>query len=310
MAVNSTLAAGATRTAAVTHVRHDDFFLDLWARHYGRMLGRENLFVILDGDDWETRADLSGVNVTVLPRQRARMPRGNIDRRMQREQMDLLARIFGELQYDYVFKGDCDEYIVPDPVQGLGLDGLVAEADAHGAVYSSGINVMHDTTGEPALDPMADVMAQRHLAILSQTYFKVNLISGKGYADGIRTNAGGHRVKGGLPVHASQSYYMIHLGFCDVPMWRERTANRLAVDQQDTFKSYIETCEELFAKAVERSEASGPMDPAMAAARQELCFTGDQRNMSAHRFLGGNFPWDGHNDYIVRLDDRFHGSVG
>jgi hypothetical protein len=299
------------RTAAVTHVRYDDFYLNLWAQHYGRMIGRQNLFVILDGDDWTSKADLTGVNVIVLPRPRRRMRRDITNRRMQREQMDLLARLFSDLHYDYVIKGDCDEYLVPDPGKGVGLSDMVAEAEAHGAVYSSGINVVQDKASEPALDPGADVLSQRHLAILTASYCKVNLISRAGFEAGIRTNAGGHRVKGGLPVHASESYYMLHLGWCDLSMWRaQKKAHRLANDNAGTHKVYVDALETLFDQAAELSPIAGPFDSAMAAARREMCFTGDQRNKSLHRFNGGNFPWDGYRDYLVRLDDRFHGAVG
>jgi hypothetical protein len=301
----------AFRTAAVTHVRYDDFYLNLWARHYGRMIGRENLFVILDGDDWTSKADLTGVNIIVLNRPRNRMRRDITNRRMQREQMDLLTRLFGELGYDYVIKGDCDEYIVPDPARSVGLADIVAEAEAHGAVYSSGVNVVHDTRVEPELDPLVDVLSQRHLAILSASYCKVNLISRRGFEAGIRTNAGGHRVKGGLPVHASESYYMLHLGWSDIPMWRaQKRAHRLAFDNGGTHKVYIDALETLFTQAADLADRAGPFDEAMVAARRELCFTDDQRHMSLHKFSGGNFPWDGYNDYLVRLDDRFHGTVG
>lgn len=134
------------------------------------------------------------------------MARVRIDRRMQREQLDLIARIFEDLGYDYVLKGDCDEYVVPDPLLGTTIHEAVREADLAGAVYSSGINVLHDTSCEPALDPHKDVMSQRHFAVLSQSYCKVNLLARTGYEQGIRTNPGGHRVAGSLPVHASQSF--------------------------------------------------------------------------------------------------------
>jgi hypothetical protein len=275
------------------------------------MIGRQNLFVILDGDDWTSNADLSGVNVIVLKRPRNRMRRDITNRRMQREQLDLLSRLFFELHYDYVIKGDCDEYIVPDPQKGLGLAEMVAEAEANGAVYSSGINVVHDTASEPELDQLSDVLSQRHLAILSASYCKVNLISRRGFEAGIRTNAGGHRVKGGLPVHASESYYMIHLGWSDIPMWRaQKKAHRLAFDNGSTHKVYVDALETLFEQASGLANTAGTFDEAMAAARRELCFTAGHRNMSLHRFLGGNFPWEGYNDYLVRLDDRFHGAVG
>jgi hypothetical protein len=230
---------------------------------------------------------------------------------MQLEQMDLLARLFNELHYDYVIKGDCDEYIVPDPLKGSGLAEMVAEAEAHGAVYSSGINVVHDTTCEPGLDPRLDVLSQRHLAILTASYCKVNLISRAGFEAGIRTNAGGHRVKGGLPVHASESYYMFHLGWSDLSLWRaQKKAHRLENDNGSTHRVYVDALETLFAQAAALSGSAGSFDEAMAAARREMCLTGDRRNHSLHRFHGGNFPWDGYNDYLVRLDTRFHGAVG
>ncbi len=296
--------------AAVTHVRNDDFFLDLWARHYGRLIGRENCYVILDGDDWTPVADLAGVNLIVLARPRAQMNRIRIDRRMQREQLELIARLFEEMQYDYVIKGDCDEYVVPDPEQGLTIKDAVREADLPGAVYSSGINVLHDTGREPCLDPLQDVMVQRHLAVLSQSYCKVNLLSRKGYERGIRTNPGGHRVAGALPVHASKSYYMLHLGWCDVPMWQERNRHRIAFDRDESFKTYADSCAALFASFTENADRAGPLGPAMKSARTELCFTEGKRVDNANKFRLGNFACDGNMDYLVRLDERFHGCIG
>lgn len=298
------------RIAAVTHVRNDDFFLDLWVRHYGRLIGRQNCFVILDGDDWTPLADLSGVNVIVLPRPRSHMNRVRIDRRMQRQQLDVIARIFDDLGYDYVLKGDCDEYVVPDPVLGTTIQQAVREADLAGAVYSSGINVLHDTSVEPGLDPLRDVMSQRHFAVLSQSYFKVNLLARTGYDQGIRTNPGGHRVAGSLPVHASQSFYMLHLGWCDVPMWQERARHRLAFDRGDSFRTYVDHCADLFASLSASADIAGPLDPAMDQARGELCFTDGIRVSSANKFRAGNFSCDGNRDYLVRLDGRFHGCVG
>lgn len=308
--MNPTPADSHPRIAAVTHVRNDDFFLDLWLRHYGAMIGRENCFVILDGDDWTPGIDLQGANIIVLPRPNANMNRVRIDRRMQRQQIELLARLFEERGYDYVLKGDCDEYVIPDPALGITIHEAVHEADPVGAVYSSGINVIHDTAREPALDPARDVMAQRHLAVLSQSYCKVNLISRAGYEKGIRTNPGGHRTAAPLPVHASQSYYMIHLGWCDIPMWQERAENRIAHDRDDSFRIYAGVCQDLFQQIAQLAPTATDFDPAMAKARDELCFRNGQRVQEACKFQGGNFPWSGNNDYLVRLDDRFAGCIG
>ena len=63
------------KIAAVTHVRNDDFYLGKWVDHYGRLLGRENLHILLDGADWQPGVDLTGTNVTVVERQITRMNR-------------------------------------------------------------------------------------------------------------------------------------------------------------------------------------------------------------------------------------------
>ncbi|TAG30135.1 MAG: hypothetical protein EAZ40_01795 [Rhodobacterales bacterium] len=299
------------KIAAVTHVRNDDFFLDLWVRHYGKLIGRQNCFVILDGDDWSSTADLSDVNVIVVPRWRRKMHRFFIDRRMQQQQMDLLERIFGQLGYDYVLKGDCDEYVVPDPRLDKTIQDAVLEADAVGAIYSMGINVLHDVQREAPLDPSRDVMSQRHVAVLSRTYCKVNLMSRTGFEQGLRTCSGGHFVIGDHPVHVSKSFVMLHLGWGDIPMWRTRAQQRLAVDRDNSFKEYIAWCEALFGRLSDQAAAAGPLDLAIAAARQELCYTDDgQRVLKPNGFRHGNFEAEGHKDYLVRLDDRFHGCLG
>ena len=37
--------------AAITMARNDEFFLSRWVEYYGRELGIENLYIILDGTD-------------------------------------------------------------------------------------------------------------------------------------------------------------------------------------------------------------------------------------------------------------------
>jgi hypothetical protein len=299
-----------TKIAAVTHVRNDDYFLGLWVKHYGRLIGRENCFVILDGDDWSPVPDLSGVNVIVLPRPRSTMHRVRIDRRMQSEQLNLITRIFEELNYDYVIKGDCDEYVVPDPLEQVSIQQAVREADIVGAVYSSGVNVFHDSGLEPRLDQMQDPMSQRHLAMLSQSYCKVNVLARAGYRAGIRTNPGGHRVATALPVHVSQKFYMIHLGWCDVPMWQERAAHRIAFDRDDSFLAYVQSCSEFFDRVSRESDSASDFDRSLISARQELCYRKGNRATKPNKFRRGNFRYEEANDYLVRLDSRFHGSVG
>ena len=46
--------------------------------HYGAIVGRENLFVVIDGDDWEPTVDLTGITTEVIldaPRRRIQTDR-------------------------------------------------------------------------------------------------------------------------------------------------------------------------------------------------------------------------------------------
>ena len=50
------------RIAALTMVRNDDFFLERWIGYYGKVLGRENLYVFFDGKDQTVPEFCAGVN--------------------------------------------------------------------------------------------------------------------------------------------------------------------------------------------------------------------------------------------------------
>ena len=40
----------------LTHVRADNFLLDLWTYYYGKMFGINILHIMLDGDDSDTQS--------------------------------------------------------------------------------------------------------------------------------------------------------------------------------------------------------------------------------------------------------------
>lgn len=296
------------RIAAITHVRHDDFFLDLWVRHYGGLIGREHCYVLLDGEDWQSGVDLCGVNVIPVPRTARDGHRIKVDRRMALRQGALMEELFAQRGYDYIFKGDCDEYIVPDPLSGASIQDVVREADKVGVVYSSGIDVLHNSALEPALDARRDVMCQRHYGLLSQGYFKVNLVGRLAHERGVQIGAGGHRADVSFPVHVSARYYMLHLGWCDLPRWQARFDQRVMDDRKDSFRNYFNARGALFDR-IARSRVFLAFEPSMASARKELCFRDGQRVHSIKPFRRGNFPFGKGQDYLVRLDERFHNVI-
>ena len=78
---------------AMTMVRNDRF-LAKWVAHYGRELGRENLYVFFDGEDQEVPGFCAGVNAVVLPKMQ-----GNVvatDRARARFMSEQAARLMRE----------------------------------------------------------------------------------------------------------------------------------------------------------------------------------------------------------------------
>ena len=55
------------RIAAITMARNDEFFLSRWVEYYGRELGHENLYMILDGTDQNAPKNSKGANIIKLP---------------------------------------------------------------------------------------------------------------------------------------------------------------------------------------------------------------------------------------------------
>ena len=51
--------------AAITMARNDEFFLSRWVAYYGRELGIENLYIILDGTDQVPPKNANGANIIV-----------------------------------------------------------------------------------------------------------------------------------------------------------------------------------------------------------------------------------------------------
>ena len=56
-----------TTAAALTMVRDDAFYLKIWLRYYGEMLGRENCYIISHGRGEEVADLAAGCNVIGIP---------------------------------------------------------------------------------------------------------------------------------------------------------------------------------------------------------------------------------------------------
>ena len=94
---------------AITHVRHEQFFLDKWIQHYGAIVGRENLRSCIDGADWEPQVDLSGIQVEVVEDAPHRRIRND---KWAANHMSGMANNLRKYEYHNVMRTDVDEFIV------------------------------------------------------------------------------------------------------------------------------------------------------------------------------------------------------
>lgn len=210
---------------ALTHVRHEDFFLEKWIAHYGAIVGRENLFVVIDGDDWQPQVDLSGITVeTVLdaPRQRIRNDRW-IAHEMSARANTLRKR------YEHVIRGDVDEYVVIDPASGLTWPEAFGELGEQGYIFALGVDVVQAPSEDTPLDRTRPILGQRHFGFVSDRYSKPFVIS--------RWNnwaGGAHRLLN-RDVRLSRHFHLFHMALCDRGIARERMAARGGAQQHASF---------------------------------------------------------------------------
>ncbi len=202
--------------AAVTMVRDDLFFLDIWLRHYGAEFGRENLYVINHGRG-EAVAELArGSNVIGLP--------GDPHRNFDMKRWRLLNNIVGGLKsyYKHVVVGDVDEILVMDPEKGRTLLQFLEVRRAGRVLTPLGLEVLHRIDVET--DPITDrVLGPRRHVRVAPHYSKPCVIS-----TGTKIARGGHFTQFGQLI-TPESLYLFHLKFCDFGEYASAMNRRNAV---------------------------------------------------------------------------------
>ena len=105
------------KICALTMVRNDEFYLRKWVAYYGEQLGRENLYVYLDGKDQEVPEWCEGVSVVAVDK----IPGQVVE--AEKGRLDFLSKTAAELleRYDLVIGTDADEFLIVDPELGLSL---------------------------------------------------------------------------------------------------------------------------------------------------------------------------------------------
>ncbi len=276
----------APRAFALTTLRNDTLFLPRWVAHYSASLGRENLYVILDGHDQPVPEGLGPVNILRLPHLPA--PRATADRRRARIMSDIargLMRLF-----DIAIVTDVDEFLVLDPAVGQDLVGYLAAG--HGATSSAlGLDIGQHMELEAALDPARPFLDQRGYAHVSARYTKPVVAR-----QAVNWGSGMHRVKG-RNFRIDPNLYLLHFGMVDAALCAPTLAD--ADRLRDGWAGHLDRRARLFDIITNATAHDG--DAYFPCARRWQSWMRPITALNKPGTIPGN-P-------VVRLPERFRGLV-
>jgi len=143
--------------AVITMARDEGHMLRRWVDYYADQVGAEHLVVIDDNSVDGSTVDLPCPVLRIPALRRNGFEPGR---------MALLGGISAGLleAYDAVLFCDADEFVVAEPRKHESLRHFVAARPDRTAVGVLGLNVVHDTAREPALNDDAPILGQRRLA--------------------------------------------------------------------------------------------------------------------------------------------------
>lgn len=204
-------------------VRDEDFFLQLWARHYGREFGRENLFIIDHNSQHIPPGDVlgPGANIWRLPYNNPVSDPTGENRAFDDERRRCLSRQADALlaYYDAVVIGDADEIWVTD-APGQSLRAYLDALPEIGMRAGMGIEMFHDPGTEPPWDPEANIFDQRR-------FFRYRFLCAKPWLVGERgRELLWHGARGGFQLDGN--LLLVHLHSLDEAQLRARRTARQA----------------------------------------------------------------------------------
>lgn len=201
------------KICALTQVRNDNFFLEKWVEYYGNELGKENLYVLMDGEDQIVPDFCEGVNVTVHSKLLA--PSVAKFDKVRFEKINAVAAELFE-KYDVVIGTDSDEFLILDPKCGNSLKEYLGGLDCGVSVSGLGIDVGEHRTLEQEIDVEKPLIGQRRFAYLSTRYTKTSVLFAPK-----KWGAGFHRVKG-HDFTIDENLFLFHFGGIDYKTLEQR----------------------------------------------------------------------------------------
>ena len=189
------------KIAAFTMAHNEHRMLPLWMRHYSRMLGSENIFLIDHGSD-DGSTDPFADN-------RLRLPR-------KYNGADLRLPIVSGIQrtllqeYDVVIYTDCDEFLVVDPDKYSSLE-VALENHQDKYIRCLGANIVHIPSREPGdLDFDKPILEQRQYWYYIKSICKP--IITRAEADWV---PGFHFVRGMEGLRPNPAFLLLHMRWAD-----------------------------------------------------------------------------------------------
>ena len=204
------------KIAAVTMARNDEFFLSRWVEYYGRELGPENLYIILDGTDQRAPKNAKGANIIKL--EHTDMSRAAGDKYRIGKVSDMATELFKK--YDIVIGCDSDEFLIVDPRTKKSLSEYLSELKYKTTVSGLGLDIGQNINNEKTLDINKPLLPQRNYAFLSTRYTKPVVLFRPA-----RWGSGFHHVKG-HNFHIDNNLYLLHFGAVDMEMLMSKATRR------------------------------------------------------------------------------------
>ncbi|HNY25102.1 MAG TPA: glycosyltransferase family 2 protein [Alphaproteobacteria bacterium] len=201
------------KIAVITMARNDAFFLGRWIEYYGRELGKENLYVFLDGLDQAVPLNAGKTNIIKL--EHHDLSRLDFDKHKSSTISKIAHDLFSK-GYDIVIGTDSDEFLIVDPKTKKSLVQYLSEQKIKTPLSGLGMDVGQDLNQEDQLDPEKPFLTQRGFALLSTRYTKPVVISKPA-----RWGRGFHCVKG-HNFKIDKNLYLLHFGSVDYEMVRAK----------------------------------------------------------------------------------------
>ena len=204
------------KIAAITMARDDEFFLSRWIAYYGKQIGTENLYILLDGLDQKTPKNAGLANITKLPHKQ--LSRSGGDKYRIGELSKLAHKLLKK--YDIVIGCDSDEFLIVDPKTKQNLAQYLSTKKINTTLSGLGLDIGQNMYNEAILDKDAPFLEQREYALLSTRYTKPVVINKH-----VNWGSGFHSIKR-HNFHIDKNLYLLHFGAIDIDMLTDKAKKR------------------------------------------------------------------------------------